>query len=309
VSLLRIPLLMLALLLAGGCWFYPPEGNRIPDGPPPSGPSCYDRLVWYDSDTTANGCGADATSQLASLPAGLRRLVLCDSKLGSTAGLARLSKLEELVLYHMKELSSLEPLSACVSLRKLDLTGSSVASFDFLRALGGLDALELRATALADASPLSGLHRLVELDLSETKVNDLRPLGRLTALRVLRLSGTAVHELGPLAGLVSLEELYVDGTSVEISRPSRGCISCVFSPSRTRASGTYGRSTRSRACARLAHAARQSTASSASGSRTPSTSARATTSGSSCIPLARRMTILTAPSTAGGVRSEPWLGG
>ena len=216
------PLLGLAALVLGttGCLFpYPPEGNHFGDGPLPPGPSCYDRLERYDGDKAAHGCGADATAQLASLPADLQRLVLCDSKLASLTGITRLGSLRELVLYRMKELPSLDALGRAVSLSKLDLTGAAGASYDFLAGLGRLQALVLRDTKLADAAPLAGLRDLVELDLSHTAVADLSPLARLGALRVLRLSGTPVKALGPLAGLASLEELELDGTKVEDLSP------------------------------------------------------------------------------------------
>jgi hypothetical protein len=107
--------------------------------------------------------------------------------------LARLS-LDQLVLWAVRNLQDIAPLSGCHSLTSLDLGMTSVD----------------------DLGPLTGLTRLSRLSLQGCpNLEDLSPLAELTDLRVLRLADAAPGlDLGPLAGNPHVEVHIAAGQDV-----------------------------------------------------------------------------------------------
>ena len=93
---------------------------------------------------------------------------------------------EELDLSNMG-ISDLSALSACKTLKRLNITGNSVS----------------------DLTPLMDLPELEWVCLNYNLITDLRPLMGLSALRYISAEGNGIANTAPLAPLINLNELYL----------------------------------------------------------------------------------------------------
>ena len=131
-----------------------------------------------------------------SVPDVWKKLVFNDVPSGATPTaetLHKIIKIEEVDISGHTEIDNIKPLEKLLLLRRLDVSGTSVA----------------------DLSPIDGLSSLEELNFSNTQVTDLAPLQSLKNLRTVNGSLTRVSNIDVFDGFAKLEELNFDNTEVK----------------------------------------------------------------------------------------------
>ena len=126
---------------------------------------------------------------------GLECLVIKWSNIKRLDAISNLHRLKYLYIGSSTRVESIEPLTALVSLRRLDIENFKLVS---------------------DFSPLTTMTWLESLAIagsmwSRQKVDSLEPLSQMTWLKSLAVDTSHVKSLRPLAQLTSLESLDVDG--------------------------------------------------------------------------------------------------
>ncbi|TDB97931.1 leucine-rich repeat domain-containing protein [Actinomadura sp. 7K534] len=152
--------------------------------------------AWCNSDAPE----AYATEVLAGMDlTGIPVTIQDPAYLPHLSSLSRLTDLE--VTCPLTDVAELASLS---TLRRLDLSGTSVTDLGPLAGLARLEELSLVDTPVADISPLAGLRRLRSIDLEGTGVRDVSPIAALTELESLNLARTHVESTHVLRGLPKL---------------------------------------------------------------------------------------------------------
>ncbi|MEL6674437.1 MAG: leucine-rich repeat domain-containing protein [Bacteroidota bacterium] len=154
-----------------------------------------------------------------------------------------LDLIEVMDLAGMANISSLKPLSRLTSLKRLDISGTSVSELDPLRNLTHLEELNCANTLITDLNSLRyaldlrklnindtevhaievlrNFRRLTELSATNTKITDLRPLAGLGYLKKLNLSASQVGGVSALASLKKLAVLDISHSEVRDLMPLR----------------------------------------------------------------------------------------
>lgn len=126
---------------------------------------------------------------------GLECLVIKWSNLRDLDAISGLQQLKYLYIGSSTRVTSIEPLTALKSLRRLDLENFKlIADFSPLQQLTGLESLSLSGSMWSrqkvdSLEPLSQMTWLKHLAVDTSHVDSLRPLARLTGLRSLDLGG------------------------------------------------------------------------------------------------------------------------
>lgn len=114
--------------------------------------------------------------------------------------------------------SSLEPLSTCSGLERLNLVRAKIGNWSGLTQIKSLETLELSGSNLSDDAVnfISQLKHLRFLTINATSVSAFGPLANCIELRTLNVSGTEAPTLDGLQRLSQLEDLVV-GSRVVMS--------------------------------------------------------------------------------------------
>lgn len=137
----------------------------------------------------------------------LHRLSLVGLELNDLSGIENLPYLEILDVSG-NELSTLEPLTKCVSLNELYAADNRLESCP---QLPGVVYLDLSGNRISSVTDLAKLSRLKSLYLHRNNISDASPLGELSSLATLDLAHNNIHDLNHLNQLSALKMLYVDG--------------------------------------------------------------------------------------------------
>lgn len=111
-------------------------------------------------------------------------------------------------------LQTIEPLAALTNLKRLNLSGTTIADLTPIRNLTGLVELDLSGTTIEDISALKYSDKLVRLRISNTPVSDITVVQEMPQLEELDISDTGVTDLSPIAGLSSLKVLNMESAPV-----------------------------------------------------------------------------------------------
>lgn len=136
-----------------------------------------------------------------------------------------LAGLEELNLSGSVEpISTLADLSMLPGLKRLDLSGHTVALFDFPDNMAQLTALNLTGCGCTDLEFMKNpmLQGIINLALGSNQVLDLNPLAGLTELQYLNISGNPVLDLTALSGLPNIKTVVAQNVSVSDWSPVSG---------------------------------------------------------------------------------------
>lgn len=136
--------------------------------------------------------------------------------------LAHLTALEELSLYGVEDLGSLQPITSLTGLRMLDLTCTCALDIQALAALTALTDLRLEETEVSDLSALANLTALRSLDIQNTPFASLEPLRNLTNLTQLVANPADLSSVRLLSGLTALKRLYLGDSHVSDLLPLAG---------------------------------------------------------------------------------------
>ena len=150
-------------------------------------------------------------------PARLKRLHLDGENLTSLDPLSACILIEKIEIYRATRISDLSPLRACKNLTRLLIDGSQVTDLAPLSLLLLLEVLSVQKgiglPSISDLSPLSSCSRLRELCLGGNKdIEDLLPLSHCKDLMELRIDRcTGIVDLTPLSSLSGLQKLFARG--------------------------------------------------------------------------------------------------
>ena len=154
---------------------------------------------------------------------GLQRLFLYGEKVGSLEPLSACTKMEKIEIYRASLISDLAPLGSCTNLKRILIDGSRVVDLSPLSPLSLLESLTIRKDSglpsIQNLSPLSRCARLNELFIGgNVDIEDLSPLTQCMELEELRMERCIrVENLMPLASLQGLLKLSVRGIDTRAS--------------------------------------------------------------------------------------------
>mgnify|MGYP003289685856 CR=1 FL=1 len=123
--------------------------------------------------------------------------------------------LEEIVIEPTNEVSTLEPLSQLLFLRKLVVNNNQIKDLSPLSDKFFLETLSVGGNPVDNIIPLSDLLEIKELNIENTPVSDITPLEKLDKIKILNIGGTYVTNLKPLEGKTSLIDLSIVNTSIK----------------------------------------------------------------------------------------------
>ena len=111
----------------------------------------------------------------------------------------------------------LAPLGDLTNLVSIELLGSKVTGFSFLKSLEKLERLSRLITD--DLRPLAGLKNLKELSVAHSDLTDLSPLSKLNNLETLTIGSGKPVDLSPLSDLAQLKVLACSYSKVDNITP------------------------------------------------------------------------------------------
>lgn len=116
----------------------------------------------------------------------------------------------------LKDPPTTEQLHKLVLIDSINVTGrTQITSLDPLSRMILLRKLFLSSTGINSLEPLKELTELRTVNLNNTKVTDLKPLSNSSQLEVLFIDNTPVADLTPLYGLDKLGIVYADNSGVD----------------------------------------------------------------------------------------------
>ena len=128
--------------------------------------------------------------------------------------LQAVSDIEEIVVSDKIVITSLEPLTKLMFLKKLSINDNHITDLSPLSELKELAELHIDGNALSDIEALAPVTSLEVLSFENTRITDLNPLENMKGLRILDIANTSVKNIKVLAQCTTLEELNISNTSV-----------------------------------------------------------------------------------------------
>jgi Leucine-rich repeat (LRR) protein len=125
-----------------------------------------------------------------------------------------ITAIQQMDLSNNPYIQSIDPLAQLLTLRQLDISGTSVSDLTPIRNLTELVELQAANTAITDLQPLKYSSHLEILNLSNTRVNNIAVVERMTNLKKMNLSGTPVTDFAPLVALTGLLEADLSNTKI-----------------------------------------------------------------------------------------------
>lgn len=133
----------------------------------------------------------------------------------TTEQLQAIADLEEINVSSKIMITSLEPLTRLLFLKKLNINDNHVTDLSPLSELKVLKELEINGNPINDILALSNVNTLEVLSIENTHVVDINPLENMKNLRVLDIANTSVKNIKALSACTSLEELNIANTNVK----------------------------------------------------------------------------------------------
>ena len=136
--------------------------------------------------------------------------------------LQAVADIEEIDIDTRTIITSLEPLSKVVFLKKLSIKDNHITDLSPLSELRVLKELHIDGNAINDIMALANVTTIEILSIENTRVMDLNPLEKMTNLRVLDIANTNIKNIKVLAKCTMLEELNIANTNVKTLSPVSG---------------------------------------------------------------------------------------
>ena len=133
--------------------------------------------------------------------------------------LQAVANIESLTVDSKVIITSLEPLTKLLFLKKLTINDNHITDLSPLSELRLLKELNIDGNAISDLYVLNNLKTLEVLSIENTNVVDINPLEDMKDLRILNISNTSVKNIKVLATCPSLEELNIANTNVKTLKP------------------------------------------------------------------------------------------
>lgn len=124
------------------------------------------------------------------------------------------ANIEEITVDTRIVVSSLEPLSKLMFLKKLNVKDNHITDLSPLSGMRLLAELYIDGNAVNDITALENLETLEVLSIENTRVIDINPLENMTSLRVLNIANTSIKNIKVLSKCTSLEELNISNTNI-----------------------------------------------------------------------------------------------
>ena len=129
--------------------------------------------------------------------------------------LQAVANIEEINVDTRIMISSLEPLTKLMFLKKLNINDNHITDLSPLSELKLLTELHIDGNAISDITPLENMNTLEVLSLENTRVVDINALEGMKNLRVLDIANTGIKNIKVLAKCTALEELNIANTNVK----------------------------------------------------------------------------------------------
>ena len=133
--------------------------------------------------------------------------------------LQAIANIEELTVDPRIIITSLEPLTKLLFLKKLIINDNHITDLSPIGELKLLKELNINGNAISDLSVLNNLKTLEVISIENTKVVDINPLEDMKNLRVLNIANTNIKNIKMLASCTALEELNIANTNVKTLSP------------------------------------------------------------------------------------------
>ena len=133
--------------------------------------------------------------------------------------LQSVADIEDIVVDTRIVISSLEPLTKLMFLRKLDIKDNHVTDLSPLSDMKLLKELYIDGDPINEINELINVKSLEVLSIENTRVVDLNPVENMKNLRILNIANTSVKNIKVLANCTSLEELNIANTNVKTLAP------------------------------------------------------------------------------------------
>lgn len=127
--------------------------------------------------------------------------------------------IEEITVDTKTMITSLEPLTKLMFLKKLSIKDNHITDLSPLSSMKMLKELHIDGNALSDILALATVTSLEVLSIENTRITDLNPLENMKKLRVLDIANSSVKNIKVLAQCTTLEELDISNTSVRSLAP------------------------------------------------------------------------------------------
>ena len=133
--------------------------------------------------------------------------------------LQAVANIEEIVVDTKTMITSLEPLTKLMFLKKLSIKDNHITDLSPLSELREINELHIDGNALNDIYALDGMTSLEVLSIENTRITDLLPLEYMYNLRVLDIASTNIKNIKVLAKCTTLEELDISNSNVKSLAP------------------------------------------------------------------------------------------
>lgn len=133
--------------------------------------------------------------------------------------LQTVANIEEIVIDSKTVITSLEPLTKLLYLKKLVIKENHITDLSPLSDLKQLQELNINGNAINDLSVLAKVKTLEVLSIENTSIIDLNPLENMKKLRVLDIANTNIKNIKVLSNCAALEELNIANTNVRSLSP------------------------------------------------------------------------------------------
>ena len=139
-----------------------------------------------------------------------------DSKtmISSLEPLTKLMFLKKLVIKD-NHITDLSPLSDSKQLQELNINGNAVNDISVLAKVKTLEVLSIENTSIIDLNPLENMRKLRVLDIANTNIKNIKMLSNCIALEELNIANTNVRSLAPVEKISSLRYIKAFSTKVK----------------------------------------------------------------------------------------------
>ena len=127
--------------------------------------------------------------------------------------------IEDLYVDSRIVITSLEPLTKLMFLKKLSIKDNHITDLTPLSEMRVLKELHIDGNAINDILALENLTTLEVLSIENTRIVDINPLEKMENMRILDIANTNIKNIKVLAKCTSLEELNISNTNVKSLSP------------------------------------------------------------------------------------------
>ncbi|WMJ73253.1 leucine-rich repeat domain-containing protein [Cytophagaceae bacterium ABcell3] len=159
---------------------------------------------------------------------GTYELDLSDAQFKNFSGLSHFNNVKKLTLTG-SSIATLEDIKGMSSLKVLDMSKTKINDLSGIESLTNLEELICKGQKLTSLAPLKRLTNLIELDASENELEDIEALRGLKNLLKLNISlNYSLKDIEPVSGLTNLEKLDMRKLEIKTLEPIRNLTNLVY---------------------------------------------------------------------------------